>query len=276
VLQEIYAQKYSTFEALRTAMVQSGIVDHGLNPYDVIQRAIDDTTTDYLLIRKTIDRDTNGNPYKLINHELYPAMEKARETMVRYSTYAAQYDIQSKQLRLSENRIALLASALRQVLTSPQINLTPAQVRQVPKLLIEHIGEHNPGQDDYKATALAEILHEDSEVIIEDAETGEQIIPPEPDENPGYVPSQESRERQLKKQKDRDTRVIAHEPQEKIKSRTAPRRKPNLLSAYTTQDDPNQPAAKLAPKPTKAQIRQRQRALADAAFPADRSDEYDE
>src|SRR3954454_8056558 len=89
-LADIYAEKYTTFQALRQAMVQNGIVEHGINPYEVIQRAIDDTTVDYLLLRREIDKDTKANPQALVDHPLYPYMEHMREAMVRYSTFAMQ------------------------------------------------------------------------------------------------------------------------------------------------------------------------------------------
>ena len=180
-LADIYAEKYTTFQALRMAMVQNGIVDHGINPYDVIQRAIDDTTTDYLLLRRQIDKDTNGDPALLVDHELYPYMEHMREAMVRYATFATQYDIQRRQLKLSESRVALLSATLRDVLQD--MGLTHDQVRQVPQLLIAHIkstepqhtnGKHQQTKlDPMKAEAIAEILHHDAEVTITDAEVVE-------------------------------------------------------------------------------------------------------
>jgi hypothetical protein len=174
-LADIYAEKYTTFDALRSAMVQNGIVEHGINPYEVIQRAIDDTTVDYMLLR----RATKGNPNKLTEHPLYPTMESMREAMVRYSTFAMQYDIQRRQLKLSETRVALLAATLRTVLT--QLGLTHDQIKQVPQLLIAAIQEDEPRGpggnngvqsklDPNKATALAEILANDATVEVIDAE----------------------------------------------------------------------------------------------------------
>jgi hypothetical protein len=177
-LADIYAEKYNTFTALRTAMVQNGIVEHGINPYEVIQRAIDDTTTDYLLLRRQIDKDTHGDPQLLVDHPLYDYMEHMREAMVRYSTFAMQYDIQKRQLRLSETRVALLATTLRQVLTN--LGLNQDQIKAVPRLLIEAIQSEEPRQpnigagqtklDPDKAEALAEILSNDTQVELIDAD----------------------------------------------------------------------------------------------------------
>jgi hypothetical protein len=161
-------------------MVQNGIVDHGINPYDCIQRAIDDTATDYLLLRRAIDRETHGDPNKLEDHPLYYFMEHVREAMVRYSTFAMQYDIQKRQLKLSETRVALLAHTLRQVLLP--LGVDPDTIRQVPRMLIQQLeleaskDQVNPARnahpsrlDSNKAEALAEILAHDSEVEIIDA-----------------------------------------------------------------------------------------------------------
>lgn len=163
-------------------MVQYGIVEHGLSPFDVIQRAIDDTATDYILVRQRIDKDTNGDPTKLEDHPLYYFMEHIREASVRYSTFAMQYDIQRRQLKLSESRVALLAATLRTVAT--QLGLTPDQTRQIPKLLISTLEQErikqdppNPGRnaqptrmDPNKAEAIAEILHHDSMVEVIEVE----------------------------------------------------------------------------------------------------------
>jgi hypothetical protein len=179
-LADIYAEKYTTFDALRQAMIHNGIVEHGINPYEVIQRAIDDTTTDYLLLRRQIDRDSHGDPQKLVDHPLYDYMEHMREAMVRYSTFAMQYDIQKRQIKLSETRVAVLAVALKTTLTN--LGLNPDQIKATPRLLIDAVKAQEPkanahanhlGQqrfDENKATALAEILHHDAEIEIIDVE----------------------------------------------------------------------------------------------------------
>jgi len=166
-LAAIYAEKYDSFDALRAAMVQQGIVDHGINPYDVIQRAIDDTATDYLLLRRQIDRDTHGDPDKLVTHPLYDHMEHIREASVRYSAMAMQYDIQKRQLRLGESRIALLSHTLKEVLTA--LAVPPDQIKRVPTLLIEQMARSQPTLDQHKAEALAEILGNEAQIEIIDA-----------------------------------------------------------------------------------------------------------
>lgn len=171
-LADIYAEEYTTFDALRIAMIRNGIVEHRISPYEVIQRAIDDCATDYLLIRQRLEKDSNGNIETLTDHPLYEVMEKVREAMVRYSTFAMQYDIQLRQLKLSEARVAILANTLRNVLTGLGVNQDV--IRQVPRLLIAQLeAEQAAGNnrasrlDGQKAEAIAEILHNDTEVVIE-------------------------------------------------------------------------------------------------------------
>lgn len=170
-LAAIYAEEYSTFDALRSAMIRGGVVEHRVPAFDVIQRAIDDTFTDYALLRQRIERDSGGNIEEAIDHPLYPTMERTREAMVRYSTFALQYDIQRRQLALSEARVGILAATLRNVLTG--LGLNHDQIQQVPKLLIKELTQHPQGPrqsklDEVKAEAIAEILANDSKVTITD------------------------------------------------------------------------------------------------------------
>lgn len=175
-LVSLYAEEYTTFDALRVAMIKSGVVEHRISPYDVIQRAIDDTFTDYALMRQRIERDSKGNIVEATDHPLYPTMERAREAMVRYSTFALQYDIQRRQLALSEARVGILANTLRNVLAN--LGLNHDQIQKVPSLLIAQLkaGEKDIRQtklDELKAEAIAEILANDSAVEIIDVEATE-------------------------------------------------------------------------------------------------------
>lgn len=170
-LADLYAENYSTFDALRVAMLRGGVVEHRVSPFDVIQRAIDDCATDYLLLRQRLERKHHGNIEEMTDDPLYAVMERVREAMVRYSTFAMQYDIQLRQLKLSEARVGVLAATLRNVLNG--LGLNPDQVRQVPQLLIRELqgaegqSQRNQHLDVQKAEAIAEILHNDTEVVIE-------------------------------------------------------------------------------------------------------------
>jgi hypothetical protein len=91
--------------------------------------------------------------------------------MVRYSTFAMQYDIQLRQVKLSEARIGILGATLRTVLQN--MGMPHDQISKVPQLLIEQITAREPAGlraskiDAQKARAIAEILHNDTEVTIE-------------------------------------------------------------------------------------------------------------
>jgi hypothetical protein len=171
VLADLYAEEYTTFDALRAAMVKRGIVEHRVSPYDVIQRAIDDCVTDYLLLRQRLETKHNGNIKDMVEDDLYDVMTHAREAMVRYSTFAMQYDIQMRQLKLSEARVGILGATLRTVLQN--MGIPQDQINKVPQLLIEQITSREVGGlrtahlDAQKAQAIAEILHGDAEVIID-------------------------------------------------------------------------------------------------------------
>lgn len=171
VLADLYAEEYTTFEALRMAMLKKGIVEHRISPYDVIQRAIDDCATDYLLLRQRLESKHQGNIEDMTDDPLYEVMARTREAMVRYSTFAMQYDIQLRQVKLSEARIGILGATLRTVLQN--MGMPHDQISKVPQLLIEQITNREPAGlraskiDAQKALAIAEILHNDTEVTIE-------------------------------------------------------------------------------------------------------------
>jgi hypothetical protein len=171
VLADLYAEEYTTFDALRMAMLKKGIVEHRISPYDVIQRAIDDCATDYLLLRQRLESKHHGNIEDLTDDPLYEVMTRTREAMVRYSTFAMQYDIQLRQVKLSEARIGILGATLRTVLQN--MGMPHDQISKVPQLLIEQITAREPAGlraskiDAQKARAIAEILHNDTEVTIE-------------------------------------------------------------------------------------------------------------
>lgn len=149
---------------LRRLMIQYGVVEHRISPYEALQRAIDDATLDYIALRKLVDRESDS-PSDIVNHELYDEMCSARETMVRYSTYAIQYDIAAKQQKLTETRVALLAHALQ--ITLRTLNIPEDTIKQAPELLIANLNKADRKLDPLKAQAITEILNEDAEVTIE-------------------------------------------------------------------------------------------------------------
>lgn len=180
----IYAEEWDSFDAMRAAMIRKGIIEHGISPYDAIQRAIDDVTTDYLLlqrhIRKEAENSKKFNKHQAyVEHPLYDHMLHLRECSVRYSTFAAQYQMEQRRAKLSETRIAVLANTLRTVLENMQ--LPQDTIRQIPRLLIEELDKdrHAMQISAQKAEALAEILHNDSDVEFIDVDV-EEIDDEEP------------------------------------------------------------------------------------------------
>lgn len=149
---------------LRRLMIRYGVVEHRISPYEALQRAIDDATLDYLAIRTLVDRESDS-PSDLVHHPLYREMCTARETMVRYSTYAIQYDIAAKQQKLTETRVALLAHALQ--ITLRQMGIPEQAIKDAPSKLIDNLQKADPKLDSMKATAITEIMNEDATVTIE-------------------------------------------------------------------------------------------------------------
>jgi hypothetical protein len=166
-------ERATTIKALKKQLLSKGIVEHHIDPTDALQVAIDDTTLDYKLIREQISAELADDPDRLeefFDHPLYPEAVRLREQSARYSTYAIQYKLAERHIRLSETRTALLAYALQTTLE--QIGLDYDTIKRVPGLLMKNLmsSEHAPHIDILKAEALAEILVNGAEVDIIDVE----------------------------------------------------------------------------------------------------------
>lgn len=177
-------------------MIRKGIVEHNLSAYEVLQRAIDDVTTDYLLVRSHIDREALTISAQ-VHHEFKEYMDHLRECMVRYATFAIQYDIQSRALKVSETRVAVLATALKELLQQPEFGLSQEVLVTIPGRLVEIIrGEHMEASNGLNSfhrmtptriTALAEILDGEAEIEIVDVDPNEpDPSNPLPWTNPHY------------------------------------------------------------------------------------------
>lgn len=189
--------KWKTMDQLKAMMIQGGIVEHRISPLDALQRAIDDVTMDYLALRDFIQtsKHVTEDDEPLAAEHTHPLAHRAdylRECMVRYSTFASQYKIAERANKMNEARTALLAFALKEVLS--RLGVPQDQITQAPKMLIQVLAEkhnHDPNSeytdgrdglergrstrlDPAKAEAIAEILHNDSEVVIE------PLMSPEP------------------------------------------------------------------------------------------------
>lgn len=186
--------KWVKLDQLKAMMIQGGIVEHRISPLDALQRAIDDVTMDYLALRNFISNSDHvqNSQDRVAAEHTHPLTARAdylRECMVRYSTFASQYKIAERANKMNEARTALLAFALKEVLT--RLNVPQDQIAQAPKMLIQVLAEkhnHDPNSeftdgrdglprgrstalDADKAEALVEILHNDSQVVIEGQES---------------------------------------------------------------------------------------------------------
>lgn len=166
----------TTIKRLRQQLVAHGVVELNIDPTDALSRAIDDCTTDYLLIRQQISAELADDPDRLdefFEHELYPEAVRLRQQMSQYATYAIQYKLAERHIRLSETRTALLAYALQTTLE--EIGLDYDTIKRVPGLLMKNLmdSEHAPNIDIVKAEAMAEIMINGAEVDIVDVEAEE-------------------------------------------------------------------------------------------------------
>lgn len=184
--------KWVGLDQLKAMMVQGGIVEHRISPLEALQRAIDDVTMDYLALRHFIQNDVATQQDRLQAEAAHPMTHRAdylRECMVRYSTFASQYKIAERANKMNEARTALLAFALKEVLT--KLGVDQEKIAQAPRMLIDVLSQkhnHDPeseytdGRDGLprgrataldadKAEAIVEILHRDAEVVIEGTET---------------------------------------------------------------------------------------------------------
>jgi hypothetical protein len=169
----------NTLTALKSEILKKGIVEHNIQPEDALQRAIDDTTGDYLLLRSRIRAEIGDDSDRLqefFDHELYPEAERLKSQMAQLSTIALQYKLADRNMRLDESRTALLAFTLQRTLE--QLGVEYEVIRRVPGLMMKNLGdsEHAPKIDLKKAEALAEILGNDAEIELNTIDsTSEQV-----------------------------------------------------------------------------------------------------
>lgn len=191
--------KERTLTSLRKEILRRGITESNLAPEEVLQRAIDDAATDYLLLRNTIRAELGDDPDNVegfFNHPLFDVAERMKAQMAQLSTFAMQYKVQERSMRLSESRTALLAFTLQRTLE--QLGVEHETIIRVPGLLLKNLqnSEHAPKIDLAKAEALVEILGNHSEVVIEDVVEAESVVV-EPESTP--VPKPKPQIRQARK-----------------------------------------------------------------------------
>jgi hypothetical protein len=167
-------ERAETLKALKRELLKNGVVEWNVDPAEALQRAIDDTTLDYLLIRQQIDAELGDDPNRLdefFDHDLYPEAVRLRHEVTQYATYAMQYKLTERAIRISEARTALLAYTLQRTLE--ELDIPYDTIKRVPGLLIKNLtsGEHAPNIDPQKAEVLAEIMLDNAEFEIVDIDT---------------------------------------------------------------------------------------------------------
>lgn len=139
-------------EELRTRAVQAGLVEHGINPINVLQRLIDDAFMQYMLAQQDYDNYTVDHPElgKIIDARNPKLAELRRlENRVRayrreaayFSGLSVQYNLQERQTQVAEARIQLFMHALQQTLRHPDIDLTPDKVKLIPGIMKQKLAE---------------------------------------------------------------------------------------------------------------------------------------
>lgn len=137
-------QRLAELNELRTRAVQAGLVEHGMDPIHVLQRLIDDAFINYLMAQQDYDNFLVANPNLGIDTRNPKLSELRRlENRVRayrreaayFSGLSVQYNLQDRQVRVAEARIALFLQALQHTLRHPDIDLTPDKVKLVPGIM---------------------------------------------------------------------------------------------------------------------------------------------
>lgn len=142
-------ERYRQIQDLRTRAVQAGLIEHGLDPIQVLQRLIDDGFIDYMLARQEYDSFVASNETEQIKNLEHPLLKETRRLerrMLAYRREAAylsglsvQYNLQDRQTRVAEARIQLFMQALQQTLRHPDINLSPDKVKLIPRIMKEKL-----------------------------------------------------------------------------------------------------------------------------------------
>lgn len=139
-------------EELRTRAVQAGLVEHGINPINVLQRLIDDAFMQYVMAQQDYDNwiadhpeldnkiDTR-NPKLVELRRLENRVRAYRREAAYFSGLSVQYNLQERQTQVAEARIQLFMHALQQTLRHPDIDLTPDKVKLIPGIMKQKIND---------------------------------------------------------------------------------------------------------------------------------------
>jgi hypothetical protein len=140
------AARLEEMKEIRTRAVQAGLVEHGLDPIQVLQRLIDDAFIQYLLAQQDLDGfladhpnvtdnlDT-GSPYVKEARRLENRVRAYRRESAYFSGLSVQYNLQERQTQVAEARIALFMQAMQQALRHPDIDLPPDKYKLLPGIM---------------------------------------------------------------------------------------------------------------------------------------------
>lgn len=124
------AERLRRLAQIRKQAVTSGLVEHGLKPWQVLQRLIDDAFIDYATEQADINhREQQGKP--ITRHRLL----KLRRDAAYYASLALQYNIADRQTSAMEAQTQMFATLLQMALRDPEINLTERKIRKIPALI---------------------------------------------------------------------------------------------------------------------------------------------
>lgn len=150
-------QRYKELEELRTRAIQAGLVVHGLNPVEVLQRLIDDAFIAYALAQQEADEYLTSTSNNLLDQKVIRNNENRARALRREAAYFAglsvQYNLQDRQTKVQEARLGLMVTVIQRVLRHPDIDLPPEKVRQIPRLMQKTLHTMRQGQQDQEEAA---------------------------------------------------------------------------------------------------------------------------
>lgn len=142
-------ERYRQLEELRTRAVQAGLVEHGLNPIDCLQRLIDDAMIAYILHQQEADAYLTSTPKpdpKLIKQYETQARSLRREAAY-FAGLSVQYNLQDRQTKVQEGRLILMVELIQRVLRHPDIDLAPDKIKEVPRLMQQSLRTIRPNEE---------------------------------------------------------------------------------------------------------------------------------
>jgi hypothetical protein len=125
-----HATKLIALRNLRHQAVKNGLVEHGLQPTQVLQRLIDDAFIDY-----HIEQQQQQDLRAAGKHTAGAKLRALRREAAYFASLALQYSISDRQTRILEAQTQLVATLLQQTLRHPDINLPESKIRKIPAIM---------------------------------------------------------------------------------------------------------------------------------------------